>query len=123
MGWNENSESKGLRIVIFKGLFEIENFSEDIKEKFVKYLHDEIGEVERSRIFQYNPDGVMEAKFVKASDADRCIEEMNGKSYGGRVLTCFFWDGKTDFRKVRNIFSIKKPLKKNKREFRSLGIG
>ena len=123
LGWNEGNEAKGLRIVIFQGLFNVESFNDEIKEKFVKYLEDEVGEVERSRIFQYNPDGVMEVKFKKASNADNCIETMDGKVFNGRSLRCFFWDGKTDYRKVRNIGSIKKLLKKRKKEFKNSGTG
>ena len=100
MGWNEEVESKGLRIIIFQNLFTLESYTAEIKEKLVNYIEENIGEVERSRIFQYNPDGIMEVKFKKASDAESCIEEMNNKSFNGRVLECFYWDGKTDFRKV-----------------------
>ena len=100
LGWNEESDKKGLRIVIFKNLFE--KPADDVKDKVVKLIEESIGEVERARIFELNPEGVAEIKFKKASDADRCIEEMNGKDYNGRVVECFYWDGKTDFRKVRD---------------------
>ena len=103
MGWDEEKEIKGLRIVIIQNLFSLDSFSKDLKEKTVKYIEDNIGNVERTKIFQNNPDGVMEIKFKKASDAEACIEEMNNKEFSGRVLKCFYYDGKTDYRNVKTI--------------------
>jgi RNA recognition motif. (a.k.a. RRM, RBD, or RNP domain) len=123
MGWDENMESKGLRIVIFQNLFSIDNYNEDIKGKLIEYIEENIGEVERSRVFKYNPDGIVEIKLKKSTDAERCIEEFNNKNFNGRIVQCYYWDGKTDFRKVNFLFRPGKLLRKNGKELKTLGNG
>ena len=33
--------------------------------------------------------------------ADDCINLMEGRFFDGRKLKCFYWDGKTDYKLVR----------------------
>ena len=43
----------------------------------------------------------MKIKFFSALHAEECIKLMNNRFFDGRELKCFFWDGKTDYRKAR----------------------
>jgi len=100
-GW---SEAKiGLRIVIFLNVFTVETFTDKVISEFKEYLEENIGEVERIRGYKFNPDGVVEAKFKKPGEAETCIQEMNEVEYNARVLKCFYWDGRQDYRRVTEI--------------------
>ncbi|CAG9311006.1 unnamed protein product [Blepharisma stoltei] len=107
-GWNEDeTEAKGLRIVIIKNVFEIEEakksatFFEDLRIDLLREIEDNIGKVQRMRIFEHNPEGVVEIKFEKAIEAELCIQTLNGRMYAKRVLQCEFWDGKSDYRRSK----------------------
>lgn len=103
------NSKKGLRIVILKNLFTIEEahkipcFFEDLKTDVLKEIEEHIGKVIRIKIYENNPEGVVELKFESPSDASSCIEKMNGRIYAGRKIECFFYDGKTDYKRVRYI--------------------
>jgi len=99
LGWQEDSQ-KGLRIVVLKNVFEPSQDLETLKKEILREAEENIGKVERVRVFQDHPEGVVELKFHKPSAAERCVEVMNGRFYSGKKLECFFWDGKTDYRKV-----------------------
>jgi len=96
-----------LRIVILKNLFTIEEahkipcFFEDLKTDVLKEIEERIGKVIRIKIYENNPEGVVELKFESPSDASICIEKMNARIYAGRKIDCFFYDGKTDYKRVR----------------------
>lgn len=102
MGWTEEVERKGLRIVILTNIFKVEEYNESVKEKLKSFIEENIGEIERIKVFQFNPEGVVEIKFTKASEAEACIQEFNDKKYLGRMTKCFYWDGTTDYRRVNS---------------------
>ncbi len=62
---------------------------------------EKLGEVIRIRIFEFNPEGVVEVKFKEAVAAQECIDLMNGRNYGGKTVECFFWDGVVDYKIIR----------------------
>jgi uncharacterized protein YlzI (FlbEa/FlbD family) len=43
----------------------------------------------------------VKVKFASALHADACIKLMNGRFFDGRQLRAGFWDGKTDYRIVK----------------------
>ena len=43
----------------------------------------------------------MKVKFESALHAEECIKVMNGRFFDGRTIKAQFWDGKTDYRIVR----------------------
>lgn len=100
MGWDDDNII-GLRIVIIQNAFTIQTYTEDFKEKVIKLVTDNIGEVDKVVVYQHNPDGIVQVRFKKPKEAEACIEEFNEKEMLGRVVKCFFWDGKTDYRRVR----------------------
>ena len=100
-GWTD--ETKGLRIVIVEGLFKPDTYDDGIEERLKNFIEETIGEVHRVKVFRFNPDGVAEIKFMKSIDASKCVEKLNESEVLGKIVKCFFWDGKTDFRRVINI--------------------
>ena len=51
--------------------------------------------------FRENPAGFCKIKFVESFAADECIKLMDGRFFDSRKLKCFYWDGKTDYKTVR----------------------
>lgn len=60
-----------------------------------------LGEVVRLSVFSQHPDGPILIRFRSAGAAVEAISAFNGRFFGGRRITCEFWDGKTDYRCVR----------------------
>lgn len=38
---------------------------------------------------------------MSALHAEECIKLMNGRFFDGREINCHYWDGKTDYRVIR----------------------
>jgi HIV Tat-specific factor 1 len=54
------------------------------------------------QFFPENPSqGIVKIKFSSSLHAQQCIDLMNGRFFDGRALVASFWDGKTDYRIVR----------------------
>ena len=79
-------------------------------ESYFKELEDElrgevevtIGPIERIQFFPENPSqGIVKIKFESSLHAEECIKVMSGRFFDGRVIKAAFWDGKTDYRTVR----------------------
>lgn len=87
--------------MIFTNVFTLDTLNDSLISQFKNYLQENIGEIERLREFKFNPDGVVEVKFKNPSEAEICIQELNETEYNGRVLKCFYWDGRQDYRRVR----------------------
>mmetsp|Transcript_814 Transcript_814/g.1767 ORF Transcript_814/g.1767 Transcript_814/m.1767 type:complete len:178 (+) Transcript_814:692-1225(+) len=110
LDWTDDtadSGQPGLKIVILKPMFSLEDmrregFEKVLQEEILQEVESRIGEVERIRIFSHNPEGVVQLKFASVSSAEKCIEMMQGRYYSGRRLECFYWDGKTDYKRVRS---------------------
>lgn len=65
-------------------------------------MENSIGPIERVQFFPENPSlGIVKIKFQASLHAQECINLMNGRFFDGRALKAAFWDGKTDYRKVR----------------------
>jgi RNA recognition motif-containing protein len=45
-----------------------------------------IGPIERLKMFQGNPEGVMSVRFKMEEAAEECIKLMNGRFFGGRRI-------------------------------------
>lgn len=89
--------------MIFLNVFTLDSLTDGLISQFKSYLQENIGEVERIREFKFNPEGVVEVKFKNPRDAENCVQEMNETEYNGRVLKCFYWDGRQDYRRVREM--------------------
>lgn len=105
LDWDEE-ESKGLHIVILKNVFDPEGnntpeFFEQLKADILQECEEKLGRITRLRLYEHHPEGVIELRFELPSAALKCVELMNGRFYAGRALKCAFWDGKADYKHVR----------------------
>ncbi|CDW88320.1 rna binding domain protein [Stylonychia lemnae] len=100
----------GLRIVILEGMFTMEEVEQnsDRTDVFFQELEYEIrseienfGAIDKMHFFREHPNGVIKIRFMSSIHADECIKVMNGRFFDGRQLKCYFWDGKTDYRVVK----------------------
>jgi len=117
LGWNEEDEEKGLKIVILKNMFEPIEFVKDhtlrsdLELDIIEECEANFGEIEKFLIFDEHPDGIVKIKFRTPSAAEKCIQALNGRIYNGRNLETFYWDGKTDYRKSQeDDFSVEKRI-------------
>ena len=80
----------------------VEFFMEELEIELRGEIEATMGKVERMQFFPENPGkGVVKIKFETGLSADECIKVMSGRFFDGRQLHAFFWDGKTDYRIVR----------------------
>jgi HIV Tat-specific factor 1 len=93
--------------VILRNMFSPEEFAENpgYKEELEGDIRSEcakLGRVDKLRVFNGHPQGVVSVKFVTLEAADECVRIMNGRFFGGRQLEAAKWDGFTNFNvKVR----------------------
>lgn len=126
LSWDEEPQhSSKLKIVILKPLFTLEEarayaaadptggeaaFYRELKDEISLEIESTIGggpaaaalrggrgAIEKLTIFAGNPDGPAAVKFRDSAHAARCVKEMNGRSFSGRPLAAFFFDGKTNY--------------------------
>ena len=64
-------------------------------------LEQKVGQVSKIDFFRENPRGYCKIKFVESYAADECIKLMENRFFDGRKLSCIYWDGKTDYKLVR----------------------
>lgn len=102
----------GLRIVILEGIYtedevaanrdRLDVFFEELEVELRGEIEATIGPIERMQFFPENPSvGAVKLKFASAVHADECIKLMEGRFFDGRRLKAAFWDGKTDYRIIR----------------------
>lgn len=51
--------------------------------------------------FKNNPEGVVKIRFNSSKHAELCIEKFDSGLFDGRQLQCFLWDGRTDYKMVK----------------------
>lgn len=108
-GWQEDDQIEGLKIVIITNLFSKEDVErEQDNEEFWKALEQDllsectkIGPVAKIQLFNKNPLGPAKVKYNDTTAAEKCIEVMNGRFFDKRKLECVYWDGETDFNRVK----------------------
>ena len=100
LDWEEEEEKLH---VIIKGMFTLQEVRDGPAEFYDELRADleaeleKFGKVKNIKIFNYNPEGVVAVKFEKGKGAIRCIERMNGRFFAGRELSCFYYDGFTNY--------------------------
>jgi HIV Tat-specific factor 1 len=106
-GFTTDSRFEGRpRIVILKHMFHPDDFSndpllkQDLKEDITLECK-KFGHVEKVRIFEDHPEGVVEVKFQIPTAAEDCIAKLNGRFFGGRTVEATMWDYKTKYNEVR----------------------
>ncbi|TKY52033.1 HIV Tat-specific factor 1-like [Spatholobus suberectus] len=71
---------------------------EDVKEECTK-----LGPVDSVKICENHPQGVVLVRFKDRKDAQRCIELMNGRWFGGRQIHASEDDGSVNHALVRDL--------------------
>lgn len=82
LSWNEGGETedKGLKIVILKHMFTIEeshqdeNYFKDLEIDIREECKEKLGIIQRLKIFENNPEGVILIKFKNSNSAEGCIK-------------------------------------------------
>ena len=100
LGWEDEDQQKGLKIVIFQNMFDSENENNDFEyiENDVKNVcEDKCGKIKKIEIFKYNKDGIIKIKFMTLNAAEKCIKIFDNKRYNERKIKVFYWDGKTSY--------------------------
>ena len=106
LGWAEEDQEKGLKIVIFENMFQLsdfekdDNLKKDIEFDIIEGCQKKCGKINKWEIFYNNPNGIVKVKFDTPKSAEECIKYFNLRKYNGRVIKVFYWDGITDYNKV-----------------------
>eukprot|EP00800_Vazella_pourtalesii_P020474 TRINITY_DN724_c1_g1_i6.p1 TRINITY_DN724_c1_g1~~TRINITY_DN724_c1_g1_i6.p1 ORF type:complete len:461 (+),score=152.01 TRINITY_DN724_c1_g1_i6:45-1427(+) len=88
------------RVVILKNLFTPEEMaanpllSEQVRDQ-IKSECEKCGKVKKAIVSERCEEGVVSVMFVEHSGADKCVQVMNGRTFGGRAMECSLWDGET----------------------------
>eukprot|EP00238_Polyblepharides_amylifera_P008693 CAMPEP_0196574302 /NCGR_PEP_ID=MMETSP1081-20130531/4048_1 /TAXON_ID=36882 /ORGANISM="Pyramimonas amylifera, Strain CCMP720" /LENGTH=425 /DNA_ID=CAMNT_0041892285 /DNA_START=237 /DNA_END=1514 /DNA_ORIENTATION=- len=65
---------------------------QDIAEECCK-----VGQVVRLKVYAMHPDGICTILFKTPESADKCLELMHGRWFGGQQVVASLWDGRTNF--------------------------
>ena len=79
----------------------VDSFFKELEGELRAEIESKVGQVGKAEFFKENPLGVCKLRFFSSLDAEACIQLMNGRFFDGRKLKCYFWDGKTDFKVVK----------------------
>jgi len=119
LSWDDDHvvavQKKGLRIVILKNMFTLEeakqdpNFYNDLRAEVAMEV-EKCGPIEKLTVFEGNPEGVIAIKYKTPAGAKACLEAMNGRFFGGRTLEAFYFDGKTNYKVVETVEQQQKRL-------------
>lgn len=113
LAWDDDLQihEKGLRIIVLDQVYtpeevqanndNIDYFFEELELEMKGEIEATIGPVEKMQFFKENPNGIIKLRFASALHADECIKLMNGRFFDGRQITAKFWDGKNDYRIVK----------------------
>ena len=112
------STALGLRIVVLKRVFSpTEAASSPDPDAFFDELCSDVGEevertcgeVDKMTVYEHSEEGVLIVKFKTAEGAERCVERMKGRWFGGRQLQVEWFDG-TDYSKKETEEETKRRL-------------
>ncbi|CAM9179509.1 unnamed protein product, partial [Hapterophycus canaliculatus] len=106
LSWAESDDTGatkgGLKIVVVENMFQPSDFEKN--ETFGEELEadllaegEKLGPVEKITVFSKNNKGPVVIKFGTAYAASECVKVFDGRFFGGRKLSCHFWDGVTNY--------------------------
>ena len=76
-------------------------FFAELEEELKVEIQSKIGSVAKIEFFKNNPRCVCKIRFLSSLHAEECIALMNERWFDSRQLKCFYWDGKTDYKIVK----------------------
>jgi len=71
-------------------------FYRDLKAE-IQLECEKLGPTESVRVFENNPEGVVAVKYESSRAAQRCLDVMNARWFGGRQITVDYYDGLSDY--------------------------
>eukprot|EP00698_Gefionella_okellyi_P007176 TRINITY_DN1743_c0_g1_i1.p1 TRINITY_DN1743_c0_g1~~TRINITY_DN1743_c0_g1_i1.p1 ORF type:complete len:314 (-),score=63.68 TRINITY_DN1743_c0_g1_i1:643-1527(-) len=106
LAWTGDDEDTGKKVVILKHMFDPAaaevlgdpNFYADLQNDIEDECNRSCGEVEKVKMFENQPEGIVSVIFVDSDSAAKCIEVMNNRWFAGRKVEAFYWNGMTDYR-------------------------
>ncbi|XP_011300274.1 HIV Tat-specific factor 1 homolog [Fopius arisanus] len=105
------------RVVTIKNLFTPEDFDRDVA-LLLEYQQDirsecsKCGDVRKVTVYDRHPEGVAQITFREPSEAQACIQLLNGRWFGQRKITAEIWDGKTKYKIAETDAEIEARLDK-----------
>jgi len=90
------------KVVVFSNLFTVDEVMKDplvifkVKDD-LKVACGHYGVARKVNMFDGHPKGICSVAFTKPEEADRAIENLNGKMFRGRVMSVERWDGVQNF--------------------------
>ncbi|XP_015601873.1 HIV Tat-specific factor 1 homolog [Cephus cinctus] len=105
------------RVVIIKNLFAPEDFDKEVA-LLLEYQQDirseclKCGDVRKVIIYDRHPEGVAQVTFGEPSEAQACIQLLNGRWFGQRKISAEIWDGKTKYKVAETDAEIEARLAK-----------
>ena len=70
-----------------------DELAEDVAEEAAA-----LGEIDRLDVFSKHPEGVVVIKYKSPGAAADAISTFHNRWFGGRMIKCEYWDGKTEYR-------------------------
>lgn len=103
LGWFEEDQELGLKIVVLKNMFkpidfiEDENLWDDLNCDIKEDFQNACGTIVKYEIFKDHPEGIVKIKFETVGAAEKAVKLFNNEYYNTNLISCFYWDGKTDY--------------------------
>ncbi|KOX75748.1 HIV Tat-specific factor 1 [Melipona quadrifasciata] len=91
------------RVVIIKNLFSPEDFDKEVS-LLLEYQQDirseclKCGDVRKVVIYDRHPEGVAQVTFRESTEAQACVQLLNGRWFSQRKISAEIWDGKTRYK-------------------------
>ncbi|CAK9798476.1 HIV Tat-specific factor 1 homolog [Anthophora plagiata] len=91
------------RVVIIKNLFSPEDFDKEVS-LLLEYQQDirseclKCGDVRKVIIYDRHPEGVAQVTFREPTEAQACVQLLNGRWFSQRKISAEIWDGKTKYK-------------------------
>lgn len=109
LGWGgfDDMKKKQPMGVILKNMFTPQEFLSDPSlisdlEADVAEECSKFGAIERLRVYENNPEGVVMVKFKDRESGLKCIQRMNGRWFGGRQVEALEDDGLVNYAQIKD---------------------
>ncbi|XP_018317730.1 HIV Tat-specific factor 1 homolog [Mycetomoellerius zeteki] len=105
------------RVVIIKNLFTPEDFDKEV-QLLLEYQQDirseclKCGDVRKVIIYDRHPEGVAQVTFREPTEAQACVQLLNGRWFSQRKISAEIWDGKTKYKITETDAEIEARIKK-----------
>lgn len=105
------------RVVVIKNLFSPEDFDKEVT-LLLEYQQDlraecsKCGDVKKVVLYDRHPEGVAQVTFKEPSEAQACIQLLNGRWFAQKQISAEIWDGKTKYKIAETEAEIEERIAK-----------